>query len=264
MADVAEDSLFAGAVALAQPSRASKRYRVNVDALLLAAFAARLTPGAEPRPPARAAFDLGAGVGAVSLALLHFGAARHVTLVEVDETLATLAATNLDRNGWSERGEVVAGDVAMTVETRRGSADLVVCNPPYVPTGRGRAPLAPRARARSGDLDVFVAAARALLGRRGRACFVYPIVDAVTLTTTLRRHGLEPKRLAFVHADPAAAARVLLVEACAAKPGGLVVEPPVVERDGAKASAWAAALAAGNVSRASEAGRARSRRPTAR
>ncbi|HEY2516385.1 MAG TPA: hypothetical protein VGI39_36190, partial [Polyangiaceae bacterium] len=57
------DTLFGGRVQLAQPGR-GEGYRVNVDAILLADFARRA-------PRARAAVDLGAGVGAVSLALLH-------------------------------------------------------------------------------------------------------------------------------------------------------------------------------------------------
>jgi tRNA1Val (adenine37-N6)-methyltransferase len=222
---ISRDALFGGRVRLAQPAR-GEGYRVNVDALLLADFAR----GA-PRAPV--AFDLGSGVGAVALALLHHDAAARVVLVEADARAAELARANLEANGWRERGEVVEGDVARVARARRGEARMIVCNPPYVAPGRGRAARVPRnAKARMGDLDAFVASARALLGRRGRACFVYPARELAPLLATLRARGLEPKRMRAVHAKEGAAARVVLVEAMAAKPGGLVIEPPLVEREG--------------------------------
>jgi tRNA1Val (adenine37-N6)-methyltransferase len=112
-----------------------------------------------------------------------------------------------------------------------GDADLVVSNPPYVEPGRGRTPRQPsRARARSGALSAFTGAARHCLGRRGRACFVYPAPELGTLFALLRAAGLEPKRMRAVHASPTRPARVVLVEAQPGKAGGLVIEAPLVER----------------------------------
>ncbi len=126
---------------------------------------------------------------------------------------------------------------------------MVVCNPPYFEPGRGRPAKTPaRARARAGELSHFTAAARALLGRRGRACFVYPASELLALTTALRAAGLEPKRLRFVHASAGAPARIVMVEAVAGKPGGLRIAPPVYERDGDGYSVELAALLAGSLS----------------
>ena len=72
-------------------------------------------------------------------------------------------------------------------------------------------------------------AARLLLARRGRACFVYPAPSLTTLLEALRGAGLEPKRMRLVHAKAKLPARIALVEAQPAKEGGLVVEPPLVE-----------------------------------
>lgn len=225
MAEVTGGTLFRGRVTLLQPPR-GEGYRANVDALLLAAFAANKR--------ARHGFDLGSGVGAVALALAHLGGAERVTLVELDATAAALARRNLDDNGLGARGEVVCGDVLEAARARRGEADLVVCNPPYVAPGRGRVPQGDaRAAARSGDLTRFVEAARLACGRRARACFVYPAPELVSLVGLLRAWGLEPKRLRFVHATASRDARVVLVEAVPGKPGGLSIEPPLVERDGA-------------------------------
>jgi tRNA1Val (adenine37-N6)-methyltransferase len=218
------DALFRGKLVLHQPAR-THGYRVNVDALLLASFA-------RGRRPAATAVDLGAGVGGVGLALLFHGAAARVLFVEKDARAASMARQNLDANGWCERGEVVTADVRAAARAAPGTAALVVCNPPYVEPGRGRAAAEPRREARQGSLADFVAAARAFVARRARACFVYPAADLVTLVETLRKAGLEPKRMRAVHATAEAPARVVLVEALAAKRGGLLWLPAFVERAG--------------------------------
>ena len=197
-------------------------YRSNGDAHLLADFAAARR--------CRRAVDLGAGIGAIGLTLLEHGAAEHVLFVEIDAAAAALAQQNLDENGWTARGEVIACDVRHLDASAAGGPDLVVCNPPYVAPGRGRPPSHPgRARARQGDLAAFVDAARRVLGRRGRAAFAYPAGEATTLLAALRAAGLEPKRLRAVHARPGSRARIVLVEAQPAKAGGLDILPPLIE-----------------------------------
>jgi tRNA1Val (adenine37-N6)-methyltransferase len=236
--EFSDDALFGGRVALRQPARGNG-YRANVDALLLAAFALR-------GRRAKLAFDLGAGAGAVALCLLFFDAAEKVVLVESDEDAAEAARANLVSNGWGARGKVIQTDVA---ELARASADLVVCNPPYVAPGRGRpAKGSANARARSGDLCEFTRAARLVLGKRARACFVYPARELGALWAALEASGLVPKRLRAVHADAVSPARVVLVEACAAKPGGLFIEPPLIEREGEGYTAEMRDLLLGKVS----------------
>jgi len=234
--EATQDALFGGSLVLFQPQRGSG-YRTNVDALLLAGFAARppaATRGASGRArpaarPATVAFDLGSGVGAVGLALLRFGAVRRVVFVEIDELPAAMARRNLDANGWTDRGEVVRADVRDVARARRGEATLVVCNPPYIAPGKGRTN-AIEARARTGDLPMFAKAARQVAGKRARVCFVYPAHELATLLATLAAEGLHAKRMRFVHATPEAPARVVLVEVQAGRPGGLAVVPPLVER----------------------------------
>lgn len=215
------NALFDGQLVLLQPARG---YRFNVDSVLLAAFARR-------RLPARTVYDLGAGVGAVGLSLWHLGGARQVVFVEKDATVAKLARENARANGLLDAG-ILAGDALMAAHEHRGRADMVVCNPPYFPEGSGRlAKDAARAKSRAGKVDTFVTAARLLLGRRGRAYFIYPPQELVTLLARFREAGLEPKRMRMVHASRSRPARVALLEVVPAKPGGLIVEPPLVEWD---------------------------------
>ena len=169
-------------------------------------------------------------LGAVGLALLRFGAARRVVLVEIDEQPAAMARRNLDANGWTDVGEVVRGDVRDVARSRRGEANLVVCNPPYSAPGQGRV-RAGQERARSGDLAAFVHAARQVAGKRARVCFVYRAQESETLLACLANEGLHAKRLRYVHGTPDAPARIILVEAQPGRAGGLMVMTPLVERD---------------------------------
>lgn len=213
----------ARSLVLDQPARGAG-YRVNADAFLLARFA-------RPRRSTERVCDLGAGVGAVGLTLVHEGFAAAATLIEVDRNCVALARQNATKNAIADRVLVVEGDVLEVARARRGEASLVVCNPPYIAPGRGRPPsVAARARARMGELQRFVEAARLIAGRRAKVSFVYPASELVTLVETLRRYGLEPKRLALVHPNTSSPARVALVETKAAKAGGLVIEPAIVER----------------------------------
>jgi tRNA1Val (adenine37-N6)-methyltransferase len=234
-----QDALFGGTLVLFQPQRGTG-YRTNVDALLLAAFAAErdastLTPGRARDAfvrPARVTFDLGAGVGAVGLALLRLGATDRVVFVEIDEMAAKLARRNLDANGWADRGEIIHADVRDVGKAQRGEASLVVCNPPYIVPDSGRGQVSAfEACARVGDLEPFVVAARQVAGRGARVCFVYPARELASLLARLALEGLHAKRVRFVHSTPGAAARITLVEARAGRPGGMVVVPPLIERE---------------------------------
>jgi tRNA1(Val) A37 N6-methylase TrmN6 len=220
-AQTTKDALFAGALELFQPARG---YRVNVDALLLTAFAAS-------GRTAQLALDLGAGTGAIGIALHHVRAARRVILVEREPDLADLCERNLEHShtpGSVERLDLETAKLPLALAQR---ADLVVTNPPYFPAGISRARRDPKSRrARSGALEPFVrAAARALSGPRARLAIVYPAPALPELLSAAEREALVPKRLRFVHATSERPARVVLVELRLAKPGGLVVLPPLIE-----------------------------------
>lgn len=173
--------------------------------------------------------DLGAGVGAVALVMIVRGFVKQALLVDVDDDACAIACRNAMHNGVD--ADVLRGDALAVARANRGRAGTVVCNPPYFEPGTGRVARG-SARARQGELARFVRASREFLGKKGRACFVYPASDLGRFFETLRASGLEPKRLRLVYASANVPARLALVEARAAKPGGLVIAPPLVEREG--------------------------------
>ena len=145
-------------------------HRVGLDAILLAAAAG---------PPAARFADVGAGVGAVGLALLQRWPQANGELVEIDPELAALAEANAALNGLADRARVAVVD-ALDPKSRRAAgladaaADLVVANPPYLAADTARVSPDPRrARAHvagggSAALAEWVVACLALLKPGGR------------------------------------------------------------------------------------------------
>ena len=218
MIAVTRDALFGGALPFWQPARG---YRVNVDSLLLATFA--------HGQRARHVVDLGAGVGAVTLSLAHLGPVARASAVERDPAIAALCEKNFAEHGLD--AQVLVADLATGLpRSLRQSADLVLCNPPFFEPGERRPASAGRESARAGALAPFLRAARIALGRGGgRVVFVYPARSLERFLHAAEAAALSAKRLRFVHPFLERPARVALVELKAAKPGGLVIEPPLVE-----------------------------------
>jgi methylase of polypeptide subunit release factors len=81
-----------------------------------------------PLPPgATLAFDIGAGTGVLSAVLAHRGLQR-VIATDVDERALGCARANIKRLSVDGQVEVVRADLYP-----EGRADLVVCNPPWLP-----------------------------------------------------------------------------------------------------------------------------------
>lgn len=165
------DAVLGGRLLLRQPAHG---HRVGHDALLLAAF----TP-----QDRRTAVDLGAGVGSAGLAFLARVPQASATLVEIDPSLAALAAENADANGLAGRTRVVTADVGAIARPagppvpEAGAADLVMTNPPFNADKHHRtSPHGPRARAhmaQAGLLEAWVRAADRCLAARGMLCLIH-------------------------------------------------------------------------------------------
>ena len=103
-----EDRWLGGRLLLVQPKRG---HRVGTDAALLVAAAGDNRQGR--------IVDVGAGVGAVGLALAQRNPLASVELVELDPELAQLAEINAARNGLEARSRVLRLD-ALNARAPRG------------------------------------------------------------------------------------------------------------------------------------------------
>jgi tRNA1(Val) A37 N6-methylase TrmN6 len=214
------DALFGGELRLLQPIRG---YRINVDTLILAGFAA------ECRPSARRVIDLGSGVGGLSLAFGRLGSARTFDLVEQDVPLAALAERNLTSAGLSGGVHVSNLESTGLPKTLYGVANVVLSNPPFFARSTRESNDEQRRLARSGPLEPFLRAATLAMGPRAYAFFAYPADALPEFLAKARAAGLVAKRLRFVQAYANSVARLALIELRKAKPGGLVIEPAWIE-----------------------------------
>lgn len=200
----------------------AEHFRLGTDCVLLADFVN--TSGAKH------GIELGCASGAAMLLLLERSPKLYMTGLEIVPEAAETARENMALNGFTERSEIVTGDIRdHRALFRAGSFDLLVCNPPYFPQGSGALPQnADRAAARSEllcTLPELCATAAYLLQTGGRACFVHRPERLSELLVNLTQAGLEPKRLRFVCRDAYAAPSLVLVEARRGGKPGLTVEP---------------------------------------
>ena len=216
------DRVFEGRVAVIQRRGG---FRFSLDSLLLARFV-------EVRGRERIV-DLGAGNGVVALSLAALNGGVEVVGLELQEAMIDRAVRGAALNGLGERVGMVRGDVRdVEKDFPAGSFEVAVCNPPYRPRRSGRVnPDRERLVARhevEGELADFTRAGAYLLRHRGRMCLVYPAERAVDLFSAMRQHGLEPRRVRFVHSFAGAAATLILAEGVKGARTGLRVLPPLV------------------------------------
>ena len=226
------DAILDGKLTLRQPARG---HRVGLDAILLAAAA-----GA----PAERLIDVGAGVGAVGLALSQRWPEARAELIEIDPALAALAVENAALNGMAGRVRVVVAD-ALSARDRRAAgladeaADLVVVNPPYLAAEAARVSPDPlRARAHvagesAAALADWVVASLALLKPGGRFVMIHR-ADALPAVLPAFAGRLGDLALRPVHPRADAPAIRLLISGTKGSKAPLRLLPglPLHEADG--------------------------------
>lgn len=224
----------------------SAGHRVGLDAVLLAAAASG------PRP--RRLVDVGAGVGAVGLALARLHPGAWVDLVEIDPESAALAAANAEANGLLAR--VVVVDVLSPPARRAaglddGAADLVATNPPfYDPAAARISPDASRARAHALNVPLadWLRASLALLAPDGRFALVHR-ADALPEIYAGLGQRLGGVAVRPIHPRSGAdAIRVLVTGVKGSRAPPRLVPALVLHEADGRATPAAAALLAGGVS----------------
>lgn len=166
--------------------------------------------------------DLGTGSGALAIALARELPAADVVAVDVSPAAAAVAAANAQRAGVAERVAVVVGSWTSPLDAA-ARFDVIVSNPPYVPTAE-MATLAAEVRAEptlalDGGADglaayrALVPEAMARLAPGGRVLVEVGAGQAEAVAAILVAAGLEG--VAW-HADLAGVPRVVAGRAAAA------------------------------------------------
>jgi tRNA1(Val) A37 N6-methylase TrmN6 len=224
-----DDWFLDGRLLLRQPV---KGHRIGTDALLLAAIT----------PSLGRICDLGAGVGAVGMAVLLREPLLDTTvvLVEREETFAELARHNLEVGRLKERVVLIEADVFKRKSFLAAPAlddqsfDAVATNPPYDQVLRGRhSPTALKSAAHAmqgGGLEEWLKSAVRLLKDGGLLTMIHRAdrLDDV-LAAMPRRAGAVVIRPVQPQVDQAATR--ILVQATAGSRAPLTLLPPLVLHD---------------------------------
>ena len=223
-----EDLWLGGRLTLVQPKRG---HRVGTDAALLVAAAGDARQGR--------IVDVGAGIGAVGLALAQRSALASVDLVEIDPELAQLAESNAARNGLQARTRILRLDALNSRERREAglveSADCVVTNPPFFEAKAVRvSPDEDKARAHvlagaeaGASLSDWIQSSLAILAPGGRFLMIHrPEALSVILAAIGDRLGA--LAILPVHPTIGASAHRLLVSGVKGSKAPLRVSPGLV------------------------------------
>jgi len=231
-----DDALLGGRLRLVQPARG---HRIGTDAILLATAA--------PSEGVEHLVDVGAGVGAVGLALLARLSGARADLIEREADLAALAEQNAARNGLAARTRVFRVDIDQSRECRQAGlldevADLVVTNPPFFEAGTVRVSPEPgRAGAHvfrrqsaleagAGSLEAWIVASLRLLRPGGRFMVIHrPEALAQILIACARRLGAIA--ILPVHPSAGAPAHRMLVAGVKGARGPISLRPGLILHD---------------------------------
>jgi tRNA1(Val) A37 N6-methylase TrmN6 len=226
---LSEDRWLGGRLTLMQPKRG---HRVGTDAALLVAGAGDARQGR--------IVDVGAGVGAVGLALAERNPLASVDLVEIDPELAQLAESNAGRNGLQVRTRVLRLDALNSDERCEAglveSANCVVTNPPFFDAktvraspneGKARAHVLAGAEARAATLADWIQASLALLAPGERFVMIHR-PDALGAILAGIRGRLGALALLPVHPTSGASAHRLLVSGVKGSKAPLRMSPGLI------------------------------------
>ena len=227
--EVTVDTLLRGRVKLIQPARG---FRASVDPVLLSGFVGL---------PLGRFLDIGCGTGALAFLLLARDPDARGVGIELQPRLATLASDAVTENGFSDRFQVVVGDVRRHALPAAGF-DLVVANPPFQPRGQGELPPDEERSIAHHEvaltLGEWLDAAARLVRPDGRVVAVFAASRVGELLLALQERGLCPVRLRPVYPRPGSPATRVLIEARRlAGPRPLQLESPLWVHDGDRYSA---------------------------
>lgn len=206
----------------------SQYFAFSLDAVLLADFVR-----SNKRHKLKT-IDICAGNGAIGL-FLNRKLGGHITEVELQPELADMAARSIEINQLENRYDVINADVKDIFQyVRKDSFDVVTCNPPYFKTlpSSQKNPNRYLAIARHEltiNLSVVAEQMGGLLKMNGKGYLVHRPERLSEIIQVLEKNRLIVKRIKFAYPKKDRSANIVLIEVIKdGKPGGLIVEPPLI------------------------------------
>lgn len=173
----------------------SDEHGFGTDAVILAYFA---SPNRKDR-----VCDMGTGCGIIPMLLVRNDCGKSITGIEIQKNGYEQALESVRLSGAEEKVSIVNGDIKNIKELfPHGSFDTVIMNPPYKAASGGIESSGESARIARHEVactvDDVTAAAAHLLNFGGRLCLCNRPERLADTIVSMRKAGIEPKRLRFV------------------------------------------------------------------
>lgn len=199
-------------------------FSFSMDAVLLARFASI--------PKYGKVIDLCTGNGVVPI-LLSTRTQAAIEGVEIQERLADMARRSVEMNQLQERILIRELDLKqMPQQGEHGMYDAVTVNPPYAQlTGSDIKLNIHQAMARHEigcTLEDVIRTGAALLRNGGKLSMVHRPHRMADIVTLMRQHGVEAKRIRFVHPRRHMEANMILVEGIRGAKPEMRIMPPLI------------------------------------
>lgn len=220
--ETSDDSLFEGRVKIKQPIDG---YRVGTDGVMLAA-------AIDGGKGTSRMLDMGAGVGAVSLAVIERLGAGHITAVEKDPISYNLLKQNITINQADEYIRPLLADITSLPVMLKASFDHVFANPPFhhkhdVPPRSRRRRLAHHGDEATSLVD-WIASGLWALKPKGRISLIVRADRSDQIITALRDGGAGEILLFPLWSSPGSLAIRMIITARSKVKGGMALLPGLI------------------------------------
>ncbi len=179
--------------------------------------------------------DMGTGCGIIPLVWCKKETGR-IFAIDIQQKAISQLKKSLEINSLAERITPVNCDLrALKGVVEAGFFDLVTMNPPYKPVGTGIESLSDAERIARHEVmctvDDAVDAASRLLKYGGRFCMCHRPERLCDIIVSMRRGGVEVKKIRFVVQSKGKAPWLVLVEGKRGGKSGVTVLPDLVMKD---------------------------------
>lgn len=199
-------------------------FRFGADAVLLADFAKDIR--------AAEALDMCTGSGIIPILLSHKTGIERIFGIEIQAEIFETACRSVKLNSLEDRIFLACGDLKNAAELYgKRRFGLITCNPPYMPAGSGvQNELDTKIIARHEvmcTLEDVIASASQLLKQQGRLAMVHKPSRLVDIMCLMRKYGIEPKRIRFIHKKSGSEPSLVLADGAYKGGKELRVLPPL-------------------------------------
>ncbi|MBQ7976317.1 MAG: tRNA1(Val) (adenine(37)-N6)-methyltransferase [Clostridia bacterium] len=198
-------------------------FRFGTDAVLLSDF------GKDIR--SKRTLDLCTGSGIVPILLYAKTSAPYICGVEIQPDIADMAKRSVELNKIGDRVEIICEDLKK-LSLPKHSFDLVTVNPPYMKSGNAITNSFDTKTVSRHEvmcnLDDVIKAGSEMLRDKGHFVMVHRPSRLADAICTMRKYGIEPKRLRMVHSTADKEPSLFLIDGAFHGGEELKILPPLI------------------------------------